>query len=74
MTPAYGRKGHLRAVYLRRGDGSTAVQSSPRAGTNYSFREHLESGHVAWSVKGLGKSYELRPVFLQVVTDCMVSS
>jgi len=71
VTPAFGRKGHLKAIYLRRGDGSTSVESSVRTGPPYSFRERLEDGHMCWRLKRLGKGDELRPVFLRVVTDCL---
>lgn len=71
VTPAFGRKGHLKAIFLRRGDGSTPVEVSAPAGTTYSFRERLEQGHFVWQLKRLGKGNELRPVFLQVVTDCL---
>lgn len=71
VTPAYGRKGHLKAIFLRRGDGSTPVEPSLQPGTRYSFREHLECGNFCWRLKRLGKGDELRPLFLQVVTDCV---
>ena len=31
--PSYGRKGHLKAVWLGQEDGSTPVETSARAGT-----------------------------------------
>jgi hypothetical protein len=71
VTPAYGRKGHLKAVFLRRGDGSTPVEALLRVGTRYSFREHLESGKSCWRLKRIGVGAELRPLFLRVVTDCL---
>lgn len=42
-------------------------------GTAYSHRQHLESGHVVWTLKRLGRGDELRPVFLKVVTDCLLN-
>lgn len=42
--PSYGRKGHLKAIWLRREDGTSPVQPSIRAGTRYSFLETLEHG------------------------------
>lgn len=71
VKPAYGRKGHLKAIWLRSEDGANPIQSSVRPGTRYSFREQLGQGHFAWRLKRLGKGNELRPVFLQVVTDCL---
>lgn len=73
VNPVYGRKGHLRAIFSKRSDGSSAVeQTGPRA-TLYSYRQRLDSGRLAWKLKRLGKGEELRPLFLQVVTDCLVS-
>ena len=74
VSPAYGRKGHLKAIFARKGDGSSSVEQSAHSGTQYSFRERLESGPLVWKLKKLGKRDELRPIFLQVVTDCMASS
>ena len=72
VTGAYGRKGHLRAIYARKEDGSCSVDQQPPIGTRYIFREHLDSGHIAWAMKQLGKRDELRDLFLQVVTDCLL--
>ena len=74
VTACYGRKGHIKAIFMRKADGGNAVQAEIAGGTHYSFREHLESGHIAWSMKRLGKGDELRPIFLAVVTDCMANS
>jgi len=74
VSPAYGRKGHLKAIFSRKPDGSSAVESKVSTGTCYSFRERLESGPLAWKLKRLGKGEELRPLFLQVVADCVVNS
>ena len=74
VNPAYGRKGHLKAIFAKKGDGSSAVEHAAHGGTRYSFRERLESGRHAWRLKRLGKGNELRPIFLQVVADCVVSS
>ena len=74
VSPAYGRKGHLKGIFSKKADGSSAVEGKVPAGTCYSFRERLESGPVAWKLKRLGKKDELRPLFQQVVTDCLVAS
>jgi hypothetical protein len=71
VTAARGRKGHLKAIFGRQADGAPAVEADLRLGTCYSYREHLDSGHFAWRLKRLGKGDELRPLFLQVVTDCV---
>jgi len=72
VRPVYGRKGHLKAIYLPAVDGSHPVKA-PRPGTKYSFEERFECGTIAWRLKSLGKGDELRPLFAQVVTDCLVS-
>ncbi len=72
VRPVYGRKGHLRAIYLPATDGSHPVKT-PTPGTKYSFEEHSQCGTVAWRLKSLGKGDELRPLFERVVTDCLVS-
>ena len=74
VTASYGRKGHLKAIFLRKTDGGNAVQAEITPGTKYSFRQHLDSGHIAWSMRRLGKGNELRPIFLAVLTDCLVKS
>ena len=74
VTACYGRKGHIKAIFMRKADGGNAVQAEITPGTKYSFREHLDSGHVAWSMRRLGKGNELRPIFLAVLTDCLVKA
>ena len=74
VDAVYGRKGHLRAVHAKHPDGASAVETQARTGTRYSVRERLDCGAVAWKLKRLGKGDELRPIFLQVVTDCMANS
>ena len=67
-------KGHVnRAVMFRREGEGRGTEVKDYLGTRYSFREHLEGGHIAWSLKQLGHGDELRPVFLQVVNDCLVT-
>ncbi|MCL4853335.1 MAG: hypothetical protein KJZ78_18415 [Bryobacteraceae bacterium] len=72
VRPVYGRKGHLKAVYLPDADGSHPVTKSTR-GTKYSYLERFEAGSVAWALKKLGKGDELRPLFQQVVADCLAT-
>ena len=74
VNPVYGRKGHLRAIFFRKPDGSSAVESKVPGGTCYSFRERLGGGPLAWNLRKLGKGAELRPLFQQVVADCVVNS
>jgi len=73
VTPVYGRKGHLRAIFARREDGSTTVIPQVHTGTRYSFREHLDNGYLCWKLRRLGRGNELRPIFLAVVAECMVA-
>lgn len=72
-TPSHGRKGHIRAIWLKREDGSNPVDNQMPSGTRYSFVERLENGRC-WSLRPLGRGNELQPIFAQVVTDCMVGS
>jgi hypothetical protein len=72
VRPVYGRKGHLKAIYMPAADGSHPVVK-PHGGKRYSYQEHFECGSIAWALKRLGKGDELRPLFVQVVADCRVS-
>jgi len=75
--PSYGRKGHLKAVWLGRDDGSTPVETNSRAGTRYSFVQKLDSGRRCWKLRTLdgnddhGAPVNTRGVFLQVVAECL---
>jgi hypothetical protein len=77
VKPSYGRKGHLKAIWLRREDGSSPVEGRARVGTHYSFIENLEHGRC-WKLRRLdrrdedGVPFTTRGVFLQVVADCLV--
>src|ERR1035437_8197722 len=44
VKPAYGRKGHLKAVWILQEDGGNPVETHPRSGTRYSFLENIETG------------------------------
>ncbi len=78
VKPSYGRKGHLKAIWLQREDGSSPVETHARAGTRYSFLENLDAGRC-WKLRRLDRRDEhgvlvsTRGVFLQVVTDCLTS-
>jgi hypothetical protein len=74
VEAVYGRKGHLKALHSKQPDGASAITPQVRGGTRYSFREHFDSGTVAWKLKRLGKGDDLRPIFMKVVTDCLVRS
>ena len=51
VKPVYGRKGHLKALFLKRDDGGNSVENHPRSGTRYSFREHLDGGGRCWKLR-----------------------
>ena len=79
VRPAYGRKGHLKAVWLPQEDGSTPVETHPPSGTRYSFPENLDSGRRCWKLRRVdgrdddGTQVTTRAVFLQVLKDCLVA-
>ncbi len=67
-------KGHInRAILFRRPGEGRAIELRSYLGTRYSFREHLDNGRLCWKLRRLGRRNELRPIFLAVVADCMVS-
>jgi hypothetical protein len=81
VRPAYGRKGHLRAIWLLRDDGSNSIQPRAPCGTRYSFIETLDNGRC-WQHRRLDRRDAATPhrspvtgrdPFLQVVRDCMSS-
>jgi hypothetical protein len=78
VKPSYGRKGHLKAIWLRREDGSSPVETHARVGTRYSFLENLDHGRC-WKLRRLdrrdedGVPFSTRAIFLQVLTDCLVA-
>jgi hypothetical protein len=77
VKAAYGRKGHLRALWLLQQDGANPVETHPRTGTRYSFLQNLESGSRCWKLRRFngrdddGVPVSTRDVFLQVLADCM---
>jgi len=78
VKPSYGRKAHLKAIWLRREDGSSPVETHARAGTRYSFVENLDYGRC-WKLRRLdrrdedGVAFSTRGIFIQVLTDCLVA-
>lgn len=77
VKPSYGRKGHLKAIWLQREDGSSPVETHAHAGTRYSFIETLEHGRC-WKLRRMdmrdehGVQVNTRGIFLQVLTECLV--
>jgi hypothetical protein len=79
VTAVPGRKGHIKALFLLREDGSNPVQPDLKVGTRYSYQQHLDSGRRCWKLKKLdgrddnGEPLSTRAVFLQVVQDCLAT-
>ena len=77
VKPAFGRKGHLKAIWLLQQGGGNPVETHPRSGTRYSFLQNLDSGNRCWKHRKVdgrdddGVAVSTRGVFLQVVADCM---
>jgi len=73
------RKGHINRAILVVRLGEAPLPRTAYMGTRYSFKDHLEHG-VCWDLKRLGGARwgtnyapdDVRPIFLQVVTDCLV--
>ena len=78
VEPSYGRKGHLKAIWSRRQDGSNPISANAPTGMRYSLLEKLDSGHQCWKHRRLdrrdddGRLVSTRGIFLQVITDCIV--
>jgi hypothetical protein len=79
VKPAYGRKGHLKAIWLLQKDGGSPVETHPSSGTRYSFLQNLDSGSRCWKLRRLdrydedGVPVSTRGVFMQVVRECLVA-
>jgi hypothetical protein len=73
------RKGHINRAILFVRPGEAPLPRTAYLGTRYSFQDRLEHG-LCWDLKRLGgdrwgTNYapeEVRPLFLQVVTGCLV--
>lgn len=69
------RKGNVsRCIFRQRPGDARPARLADYLGTRYSFREHLDSLHEVWSLRRLGRGNDLRPIFLQVLTDCLATS
>jgi hypothetical protein len=77
VKPAYGRKGHLKAIFLQQDNGGNPIETNPQSGTRYSFIETLEHGRC-WTLRRLnrrddnGEMVSTRDAFYQVLKDCTV--
>lgn len=66
------RDGSPARAYLLPRDGlESPCELAAYLGQRYSYRERLSSCRV-WSLKRLGRGSELRPIFLQVLTGCLI--
>ena len=78
VRPAYGRKGHLKGIFLLQEDGGNPVETHARSGTRYSFLQNLDDGGRCWTLRTVdqrdenGAIVSTRSAFSQVVTDCLV--
>ena len=76
VKPAYGRKGHLKAIFLQGEGGSDPVDTRARNGTRYSFLQRLDNGGRCWELRRMdgrdedGLPVNTRGVFLQVIKEC----
>jgi hypothetical protein len=76
VKPVYGRKRHLKAIFLPCEDGSSPVETHPRSGTRYSLLQSLDYGGHCWKLRRVdarsedGTPVSTRGVFLQVIADC----
>jgi len=75
------RKGHVNRAILVLRPGEKPLPRTAYVGTRYSYLDHLEHG-FCWDLKRLGGAPDgtnyapdqLRPVFMQVVSDCLARS
>ena len=66
------RDGTIARAYLRPRDASEMpAKISSYMGQRYSYLERLPSGQT-WVLRRLGRGSELRPIFLQVLSECLV--
>jgi hypothetical protein len=78
VKPAYGRKGHLKALWLLQEDGGNPVEARSRSGTQYSFLQNLDNGSRCWKLRRVdvrdddGMTVNTRGAFLEVLKGCLV--
>ena len=77
VKAVYGRKGHLRAIFMPHEDGTNPIPPSIPGGARYSFIQNLESARC-WTLRRMderdenGVALDMRDDFLRVVTDCLL--
>lgn len=74
IAPAHTRCGALSAHIAFRLHAIASFRTGEHQGTRYSFRQTLYNNRRCWKLKKLGRGDELRPMFLQAVTDCMAAN
>jgi len=75
------RSGAIQRAIMTARQGEFPVARTAYMGTKYSFRDRLQHG-VCWDLKRLGGARwgtnyapeEVRPLFFQVVRECLVSA
>ena len=76
------RKGHInRAVQFPVPGEGRPMRAADYVGKHYSMKQRLSDGHTCWRLRALGDRpsetdlapVEVRPVFMQVVLDCLAS-
>jgi len=76
LSPSFGRKGHLKAVWMKDPRGDCPVLKQLPSGSRYSFREQLDNGRC-WALRRLdrrdddGVLVNPRGLFLNVLTECL---
>ena len=63
VKPSYGRKKHLKAIWLLQKDGGNPVETHSRVGTRYSFLQSLDNGSRCWKLRRVdGRDDDGKPV------------
>ena len=63
------RKGDIKRAILFGRPGDTTP--TPRLGTRYSFKQHLDNGSQCWRLKQLDHDGHGNASFLRVIEDCL---
>lgn len=77
VRPVYGRKGHLKAIFLPKEDGAHPVSAS--VGTKYSYQQRLDNGLRCWKLKELdlkdehGVPFSTEAIYRKVLLDCFTT-
>lgn len=80
VTASYGRRGHLKGIWLRREGERTPVAARTSSSKRYSYLKNLDAGGRCWHLRRLdqrdedGTRIDTRSAFAQVVADCLVGN